>query len=290
MANHNSTVKEKHPLKLTALQRNDLLACIQPEPEIENRIKQATDNTQVIEFNHKELDTIENELFLIIDYVRHPQKQRIVAVLKKVSALLRKLRQAELGIQSPTTRLTQVSGLCFQFKIILSHISPAIWRRIRVKDCSLAELHDYLQAVFGWENYHMHQFEIDGERYETEPEDFGFGPESHDESGVLLSEVTIHTGGDPNLPWVYLYDFGDGWKHRIIFEGYPTCEGVYPICLEGERSCPPEDIGGPWGYAEYLEAISDPTHEGHAEFMEWRGPFDPEDFDAKQATQEMKRI
>jgi hypothetical protein len=53
------------------------LACVRLDPEIENRIKQVTGKSQVIEFTLKELDAIENELFLVSDYVRHPQKQRI---------------------------------------------------------------------------------------------------------------------------------------------------------------------------------------------------------------------
>ncbi|MBD3676205.1 MAG: plasmid pRiA4b ORF-3 family protein [Planctomycetaceae bacterium] len=288
MVNHLSTISDKLLLKLTALQRADMLACVQFEAEIENRIKRATEKTQVIEFSHSELDTIENELFLISDYVRHPQKQRIVAVQKKVADLLIDARRAELEIQPPTSRLTEVSDLIFQFKIILSDIRPAIWRRIQVRNCSLAELHDCLQAAFGWGNYHMHEFEIDGERYGIEPEDFGFGPETHDESDVMLSELLIAAG--TRSPWKYEYDFGDGWKHWLIFEGYPTRKGNYPLCTDGERACPPEDIGGPWGYAEYLEAIADPRHESHEEFIEWSGPFDPEAFDASKATQEMKRI
>jgi hypothetical protein len=104
----------------------------------------------------------------------------------------------------------------------------------------------------------------------------------------MLSELLINAG--TRGPWIYEYDFGDGWQHRLIFEGYPTREAKYPLCTDGERACPPEDIGGPWGYAEYLEAIADPRHESHEEFMEWSGPFDSEAFDASKTTQEMRRI
>ena len=62
----------------------------------------------------------------------------------------------------------------------------------------------------------------------------------------------------------------------------------YPICLEGERACPPEDVGGFMGYYEYLEALADPGHEQHAELLEWRGRFDPEDFDAEAVTKSMR--
>ncbi len=92
--------------------------------------------------------------------------------------------------------------------------------------------------------------------------------------------------------WIYEYDFGDGWRHEVLFEGNPPPEKgkKYPVCLDGERACPPEDVGGPWGYAEFLEAMADPKHERHDEFIEWRGPCDPEAFDVKKTTREMRKV
>lgn len=63
----------------------------------------------------------------------------------------------------------------------------------------------------------------------------------------------------------------------------------YPVCVEGERACPPEDVGGVWGYADFLDAIADPKHEQHDELLQWSGPFDPEAFDAVKATKRMRR-
>ena len=77
-----------------------------------------------------------------------------------------------------------------------------------------------------------------------------------------------------------------------MFEGFPPSDpkAKYPLCLEGERACPPEDCGGVSGYVDYLAAIADPKHELHEEMLEWRGPFDPEAFDAKWATKEMRKL
>jgi hypothetical protein len=61
------------------------------------------------------------------------------------------------------------------------------------------------------------------------------------------------------------------------------------MCLEGERACPPEDCGGPWGFTDDLEALADPKHEEHEELLGWRGPFDPEAFDAKKVAREMRK-
>jgi hypothetical protein len=92
--------------------------------------------------------------------------------------------------------------------------------------------------------------------------------------------------------WIYEYDFGNGWQHEVLFEGFPPADpkAKYPLCLEGERACPPEDCGGPWGYAEYLAAITNPKHEQHEDMLKWRGAFDPEDFDSKKATKAMKKV
>ena len=89
----------------------------------------------------------------------------------------------------------------------------------------------------------------------------------------------------------YEYDFGDCWEHEILFEGFPPPEKNvrYPLCIEGERACPPEDVGGVPGYEEYLKAISNTKHKRHKEFLGWRGPFDPDKFDAKAATKEMQK-
>jgi hypothetical protein len=110
-----------------------------------------------------------------------------------------------------------------------------------------------------------------------------------DESNVLLSKLIPKSGR--RSKWIYEYDFGDGWRHEALFEGFPPADpkAKYPLCLEGERACPPEDCGGPGGYAGYLVAIADPRDEQHEEMLQWRGPFDPEAFDAKKVTKEMRK-
>jgi hypothetical protein len=76
-------------------------------------------------------------------------------------------------------------------------------------------------------------------------------------------------------------DFGDGWEHEILLEGILLREPKtkYPRCTDGERACPPEDCGGPPGYAHMLEALRNPRHPEHAHYKEWIGDaFDPESF------------
>lgn len=196
-----------------------------------------------------------------------------------------------LSISKTRKSSTKKSDLLFQFKITLLDIRPPIWRRIQIPDCTLVELHEYIQIAMGWWNSHLHQFEIDGERYsEPAPDGDDFGMDFKDETRVLISTLLPKSGG--RTKWVYEYDFGDGWRHELLFEGCPSKgpKTKYPVCLEGKRACPPEDCGGPWGYASLLEVIGNPKHEEHAEMLEWCGPIEPEAFDAEKVTKELRKV
>lgn len=59
---------------------------------------------------------------------------------------------------------------------------------------------------------------------------------------------------------------------------FPVIGLAEPILLEATGRCPPEDIGGPWGYQKFREALTDPVHERHTELVEWwgNGDYDPE--------------
>ena len=108
-----------------------------------------------------------------------------------------------------------------------------------------------------------------------------------DSTCTNISEITPKSG--ERLRFRYEYDFGDGWEHEILFEGCPEKEPgqKYPLCLEGALACPPDDVGGISGYYRFLQARANPAHESHAEYIRWGGKFDPNTFDAKQATQSM---
>ncbi len=180
----------------------------------------------------------------------------------------------------------------YQFKITLKVVEPPIWRRIQTRDCTLDKLHERIQTAMGWTNSHLHQFEINGVVY-GDPELLYEGWEDEeppvDSLETRISQV-VPKDGKP-FRFDYEYDFGDGWEHEILFEGCLCAEkGVrYPLCVEGERACPPEDVGGPPGYEEYLESLSNPDHEEWEETSDWRGPFRPEHFDVPAATKAMRR-
>jgi len=224
-----------------------------------------------------------------------PQKQ--VALLLVAKHMIDRLQEeilakAEPTIKKKSKRSSQSSlGVLYQFKITLLESNPPVWRRIQVQDCTLDKLHEHIQTAMGWTNSHLHQFDIKDKRYgDSDLLDDGFEDfECVDSTVTMVSDILPKTG--KRFAFKYEYDFGDAWCHEVLYEGSPPLEKgkKYPLCLEGERACPPEDVGGVWGYAEYLAALANPKHECHDEYMEWSGPFDPVDFEPKKATREMKK-
>jgi hypothetical protein len=177
----------------------------------------------------------------------------------------------------------------YQLKITLNDSKPPIWRRVLVpKNITLYELHEIIQTVMGWDDYHLHQFTIDSQIYGN-PEYDEYGDlETKNEKKYRLDQF-VH--GD-RFKFHYEYDFGDGWLHNLLVEKIlPKEKGIdYPVCIKGKRACPPEDVGGVWGYDNFLEAIADPTHEEHDSYLEWiGGEFDPAAFDLDGVNERLRR-
>lgn len=163
----------------------------------------------------------------------------------------------------------------FLLKVTLEGIRPPIWRRVLVpSDLTLAKLHHVLQIAMGWTNSHLHQFVVGNAHYGV-PDPAG--PNVENEKRVTLGELIV--AGDRFL---YEYDFGDGWVHKVAVEKAEPASplALFPRCLEGRRACPPEDCGGTGGYTRLVEILRDPKHPEHQETQAWLGgPFNPEAFD-----------
>lgn len=282
-----------YPLKLTELQRRSLLEFTDVSRKLKKKIKEAEAGARIVPVTWNELSTLNELIGFGAKYAPRADKQRLMAVMDKINRFFEEEHADVFPLveRQPRKRRPAKSERLFQFKITLLDIQPAIWRRIQIRDCTLPELHEYIQAAFGWSNYHLHQFEIAGTNYlEPSPDGDDWDMEFEDERGIVISTLLPKSG--KRTRWIYEYDFGDGWRHEILFEGLPQADAKrkYPLCLEGARACPPEDCGGPWSYVDYLEAVSTPDHEEHEETLRWRGPFDPEAFDVKQATREMRKV
>lgn len=170
----------------------------------------------------------------------------------------------------------------YEVRVTLCGIAPAIWRRFLVRgDITLYRLHGVLQAVMGWSDSHLYDFVIGATRYGPAKGDYG--RDAKDDGKTRLDMVA----DAPGRSFTYTYDFGDGWEHDIVVEKIlpPEGEPRLPVCLAGERACPPEDSGGPPGYEEFLKTMK----------ARWpkRGKaptFDPEAFDVRAINSRLRLL
>ena len=129
-----------------------------------------------------------------------------------------------------------------QLRVVLRDISPLIWRRLLLRgDTSIARLHQILQIAFGWQDMHLHRFDIRGREYGVH-RDGGpfFGTDAHE---ALIGQLKLRR----LERFTYEYDFGDRWVHDLRIEAILPVDPkrVYPVCNAGRRAAPPEDCGGP---------------------------------------------
>jgi hypothetical protein len=159
---------------------------------------------------------------------------------------------------------------------------PEIWRVVEVPmAASLKMVHDVVQAAMGWQDCHLWAFEAAGKRYG--PTDPGWSDEEFASAKKVKLGALIDSGA---REWLYTYDMGDDWRHIVKVESVGPSEAgfKYPRFVAGAGRCPPEDVGGLPGFDYFLEAMTDPAHEEHAELLAWYGgPFDPEEFDERAA-------
>lgn len=174
--------------------------------------------------------------------------------------------------RSPALNTPPRLPVIWTLQITLNEVEPVISRTIRVASAiRLSELHEIIQTTMGWES--RHRYEFDG----------GISPE-------LPMNAVFH----PGQAFEYIYDFGDYWIHtvRIAPASTPRRAGtVYPVCTEGRRACPPEDCGGPLGYAELLRALGSRHSRARLTLPALLdGDFDPDAFDRDAVNAELRRL
>ena len=141
----------------------------------------------------------------------------------------------------------------------MNEVEPLVLRVLDVPTGALLpEVHDLLQVAIGWTDSHLHQFVAGDVRWGM-PDTDAFDDE-RDETGVPLRALPAR--------FTYLYDFGDGWEHEVEVIGVG---GDRPGVVAGDGACPPEDVGGPHGYADFLGVLANPIDPEHDHLRGWAG-------------------
>lgn len=170
-------------------------------------------------------------------------------------------------------------------KVSLRYMKPPVWRRLQVPSkTSLAQLHHIIQAAMGWDDCHLHQFEVRDLSYAAPEHELD---DTRDESRRTLANLQV------GERFVYWYDFGDDWYHDILVESVDRADPTltYPRCVTGRRACPPEDCGGPWGFDQLMGVLGDEKHPQHEMSREWMPVgYDPARFDLDEINQALAQL
>jgi len=174
--------------------------------------------------------------------------------------------------------MPEPSNNVYQIKVSLIGAQPPIWRRLLIEpDTTFQDLHRIIQVAMGWQASHLHLFQAGDGRLIGDPaEDFEGMMSFLDERALSVSSVLSSEGQQLK----YEYDFGDSWEHEVKLEKILTGEEAEPLpkCIKAVHQCPPEDVGGLYGFYEFLDAMDDAAHPEHVAVREWCGgeQFDPD--------------
>lgn len=261
---------QRFPVKFTIVQRVVVAEIV---PGLARPMKNSESNRQIVNLTVDEFRTIRAEATASLPHTKTGEKQNS---LRRVIAITSDAIGRFEGIEE-----IPAPERVYQIKITLKGIDPPIWRRIVVREWTLDKLHQHIQRAMGWTNSHGHRFKIN-RRYYGDPcvmagnfKRFSY----EDSTKTQLSQIVPHTG----KRFSFEYEYGP-WRHEILFERRFRAEQGkrYPMCLEGQRACPPEKVGGIRGYKEFLKVSADPNHERHDEFLACGA------FDAVVATKGMR--
>ncbi|WIY82934.1 plasmid pRiA4b ORF-3 family protein [Propionimicrobium sp. PCR01-08-3] len=196
--------------------------------------------------------------------------------------------------RSPAPKLLRKRStrVAYVVRLGLDDVRPPVWRRLRLaSDITLPRLHEVIQAVMGWYDCHLHHFVMGPDNRDLRKQPFlGLYDIEEGEQGIAETAVRLdQVLSKPGQRLFYEYDFGDSWWHTIKLEKVEPWDDDYPdaFCLTGKRACPPEDVGGVWGYMEVLDwfagRIEGYDPEEVQQKLDWLPPnFDPDAFSADE--------
>ena len=193
----------------------------------------------------------------------------------------------------------KTAGSVYQITITLLYSPYPAWRRLLVPaDINFEKFIHLMIVAMGWDDYHMHNFSIDGMEYEggVQGLDALLGMSMGKKKPRNAAKEKLSSVLQKGQTGILEYDFGDGWEHLVkvedVFAKAP--EGVkVPCCLEGQGACPPEDCGGIPGLEVLVELMENPAldRNHYDELMEWLGgvKFDKNEFDPREVNMRILR-
>jgi hypothetical protein len=203
----------------------------------------------------------------------------------------------------------------YQFLVTLEHVQPPVWRQIALpSDLDFYDLHSVIQTAMGWSDSHLFSFVLeeaestniirllgDEESVEENFQQAKHFMQSPPEKGsfeermfqnfirtkvLLARDIHLDTYVEEVESFTYTYDFGDGWTHQVkLEEVLDEFELDAPTILAGEGNCPPEDVGGPPGYEEFLRVMKNKKHPEHAQMKSWADEQGYKEFDIEDANE-----
>lgn len=170
------------------------------------------------------------------------------------------------GAATPATQPDRLDApLLLTLTVELDHSEPRIWRRAQVRsDITLVRLHQVMQGLFGWLDYHLYCFAVGGDPFDHGAQRF-LCPWEADEgevTGLPAADVYVdQVLRDSGDRLAYAYDYGDSWELTIRVESAEPCPEDAPVarCTGGRRAAPPEDCGGLRTAEELSAVVDDPA-------------------------------
>ncbi len=181
------------------------------------------------------------------------------------------------------TRKKKPLDQIFKLRISLEETDPIVWRQVLVPGhFTLEALHSVFQLAMGWRMSHLYDFQINKKRYADEG-DYDDLPAESIKTGLSVAAGAVKS-------FFYNYDFGDSWRHVVRIEDVCTPDEnfSYPVCIDGENACPPEDCGGFPGFEELKKKIKNPKDPEYDEILCWLGGhYNPISFDTNRINRDM---
>lgn len=183
-------------------------------------------------------------------------------------------------IQEVLLYMEQIKAITLTIDLVGSN--PLITRTVRVPlICTFEQLHNIIQTVFGWMDYHLYEFVLPNHA-------LSLVSKQHEDMSEMQGAMNFKYANEATLEEVitsedmitYIYDFGDDWKHTIIVGEVVVQDEDYPVLLTWQEDNACENAGGISGYYEKCEIMKNHNHPEHEWIKEWMRmehvEFDPE--------------